>query len=69
MTTVSKGETVLFTPQVIGYGYFYGADRGIPAVVVEPVVFPARRVHIRFSPKGSDVVLHRWVSAHNLEPR
>ena len=61
------GDLVWFRPKEIGYGYSYGTDRGIPAVVYKVT---AKRVCLEFSPKDSpDVIRIGHTVPANVELR
>ena len=66
MMSVEPGDKVWFRPASIGYGYVYGPDRGIPAVITKLHV---NRVTISFQTKTGGYVPERIVAMTNIEPR
>jgi hypothetical protein len=63
---MSRDDLVWWTPDTIRYGYFYGIDEGIPAVVVNTT---AKRVTIRFTAKDTGMAYKRFVGRKFLKPR
>lgn len=64
-TQFKAGDRVWYRPRMIGYGYAYGVDYGIPAVVDG---LTPKRVRIVFAMKDGATVVTA-ARAISLEPR